>query len=71
MLSLRTPHKDDFFESRIEAKPKPPLTQLVQAVEDLHQEISECDQQISRWTWRKRKITSQCKDIVDKAKSTM
>jgi hypothetical protein len=56
MLTLRTPRKDDFFESRIEPKPKPQLVQLVQAVESLNQEISECDKEIEKWTWQKHRI---------------
>lgn len=60
MLTLRTPRKDDFFESRIEPKPKPQLAELMQAVETLGEEISECDQEIQRWRWKKQKIKTQC-----------
>jgi len=55
-MLLRTPHKDDFFESRIEPKPKPQLVDLTQVVESLGKEISECDQEIERWNWKKQRI---------------
>jgi len=69
MMTLRTPRKTDFFQSRIEPKPKPPLSQLTQAIENLSQEINECDQQISRWRWKRQKIASQYKGIAEKVKS--
>ena len=68
MLTLRTPNKNDFFESRIEPKPKPQLTQLMHAVETLNQEIKECDQEIQRWNWQKHKIRGQFQKVVSKVK---
>lgn len=59
MLTLRQPCKEDFFESRLQLKPKPKLAQLIQAVESLNQEISECDQEIEQWTWKKHRIKNQ------------
>lgn len=63
MLALRIPRKDDFFESRIEPKPKPQLVELMLAVESLGQEMSECDQEIQRWRWKKQKIRNQCQSV--------
>ena len=68
MLALRIPTKDDFFESRIEPKPKPQLAQLIQSVETLNQDIAECDQEINRWTNKKNRISSQVRTVVEKVK---
>ncbi len=68
MLALRTPRKSDFFESRIEPKPKENLAELTQAVEALSQEILECDQEIERWQWKKSRIKSHVKKVAENAK---
>jgi len=68
MLALRIPNKDDFFESRIEAKPKPNLSQLIKAVETLNQDIAECDQEIDRWQNKKQRIRSQVRSVFEKVK---
>jgi uncharacterized coiled-coil DUF342 family protein len=68
MLTFRTPTKDDFFESRIETKPKPQLSQLIQSVETLNQDIAECDQEINRWTNKKHQMRSQVRSVVEKVK---
>ncbi len=68
MFALRIPTKDDFFESRIEPKPKPNLAQLIQAVESLNQDIAECDQEIYRWQSKKNRISSQMRSVFEKVK---
>lgn len=68
MLALRIPTKDDFFESRIETKPKPQLSQLIQSVEMLNQDIAECDQEIYRWQNKKHRIRSQVRNVFEKVK---
>jgi hypothetical protein len=71
MLTLRTLTKDDFFETRIEQKPKPQITQLMQVVENLNQDIAECDQEIQRWQWKKHKIRNQFIHVVNKVKGML
>lgn len=69
---LRTARsKNDYFESRFEPKPKPALCELAQAVEQLNQEISECDQEIERWQWKKGKISSQIHNAFQSIKKVL
>jgi hypothetical protein len=69
MLALRIPKKDDYFEARVEQKPKPELGQLLQVVESLNQDIAECDQEIKRWQWKKHRIRDQFRNMFDKVKA--
>ena len=48
-MLLTTPGKDDFFKTRLRKLPEESLNKLNVAIQEINQEINQCDAEIEKW----------------------